>query len=66
MHRLTAKLKQGVGARGIEDQDRSQKFGSLREMYNGEGGGKVFKWYSRVVFINYLSRMRTTPAECNE
>ena len=63
---LTGKLKQGVGVRGIEDQDRDDKFGCARERYNGEGGGKVFKWYSRAVFINYLSRMQTTPAECNE
>ena len=66
MHNLTAKLKQGVGARGIHDQDRNDKFGSVRERYNGEGGGKVFKWYSRAVFINYLNRMQTTPAECSE
>ena len=50
---LTAKLKQGVGVRGIEDQDCSDKFGSVRERYNGEAGGKVFKWYARAVFINY-------------
>ena len=66
MNSLTGKLKQGVGARGTEDQDCIDKFGSVRERYNGEGGGKVFKWYSRAVFINYLSRMQTTPAECNE
>ena len=66
MHNLTAKLKQGVGARGIHDQDRNDKFGSARERYNGESGGKVFKWYSRAVFINYLIRMGTTPADCNE
>ena len=66
MHSLTAKLKQGVGARGIHDQDRNDKSGSARERYNGEGGGKVFKWYARAVFINYLTRMGTTPAECNE
>ena len=66
MNKLTAKLKQGVGARGIEDQDRSEKFGSVRERYNGQDGGKVFKWYSRAVFINYLTRMQTSPAECNE
>ena len=61
---LTAKLKQGVGVRGIQDQDCSDKFGSARERYNGEGGGKVFTWYARAVLINYLMRMGTTPAEC--
>ena len=66
MHCLTAKLKQGMGARGIEDQDRNDKFGSVRERYNGEAGGEVLKWYTRAVFINYLSRMGTTPAACNE
>ena len=65
MNNLTAKLKQGMGARGIEDQDRNDKFGSVREGYNGEAGGKVFKWYTRPVFINYLSQMGTTPAACN-
>ena len=37
MNNLTAKLKQGVGARGTEDQDCNEKFGSSRESYNGEG-----------------------------
>ena len=29
-HHLTARLKQGVGVRGIEDQERGDKFGSTR------------------------------------
>ena len=63
--RLVGKLERGAGVRDLGDRGEG-KFGSERECYNGRGGGRVFKWYSRAVFNNYLGRMGVSEATCSE
>ena len=57
MHKLQSRFDRGAGVRSTDDRDRAEKYGAERERYNGKVGGRVFKWYSRVVFNNYLVRM---------
>ena len=47
-----------VGVRG--------RYGAPRELYNGRGGGRVFKWYTRTVFNHYLARMGASEESCTE
>ena len=54
----------GVGCR--DDRAGGGKYGSEREQYNGEGGGRVFMWYRRGVFNNYLKKMGVTEQSCTE
>ena len=57
----------GAGVRMRDDRDDgSGRYGASRERYNGRGGGRVFKWYSRVVFNNYLARMGVSEESCTE
>ena len=62
--RLVGKLERGAGVRDLDDRGEG-KFGSERECYNGRGGGRVFKWYSRAVFNNFLGRMCVSEATCS-
>ena len=47
---------------------RDDKYGSIREQYNGVGGGQVFKWYTRPVFLKHLgtAEKSCTERECME
>ena len=60
------RLVRGVGVRTRDDRVGSTQYGTERERYNGEGGGRVFKWYSRAVFNSYLSRMGVDERSCDE
>ena len=60
------KYERGAGVRTCADRKGGGRFGSEREKYNGVGGGKVFRWYSRAVFNNYLSRMGCIEENCTE
>ena len=60
------KFERGKGVRGLDDRDVNDRYGSERERYNGVGGGKVFKWFSRVVFNSFLARMGVSEADCTE
>ena len=60
------KYERGAGVRTREDRVGGGRYGSEREKYNGVGGGKVFKWFSRAVFNNYLARMGASEASCTE
>ena len=44
------KYQRGAGVRSLDDRSRDDRYGSIREQYNGVGGGRVFKWYMRPVF----------------
>ena len=52
--------------RGAYGNERRRRYGTEREQYNGRGGGRVFKWYSRAVFNNYLARMGASEQSCTE
>ena len=65
--REAKKYERGAGVRELNDRGGSgERYGTDRERYNGRGGGRVFKWYSRAVFNNYLSRMGTSEEGCSE
>ena len=66
MHNLQRRMVRGAGVRSEVDRDRSNKYGSERECYNGNGGGRVFKWYTRTVFNNYLGLMGVSESSCTE
>ncbi len=58
MHRYQSKYDCGKGVRFVLDRgEEGDRYGTERERYNGKGGGKVFMWYTRAVFNNYLARM---------
>ena len=64
---LGKKYDVGAGVRCRDDRLNGGRFGTERERYNGRDGGKVYKWYSRVVFNNYLSRLWGVSEEsCTE
>ena len=48
--RDSKKYQLGAGVRSVNDRSRDDKYGSIREQYNGVGGGQVFKRYTRPVF----------------
>ena len=50
--RESKKYELGRGVRNRDDRGggSDSKYGGERERYNGRGGGRVFKWYSRAVF----------------
>ena len=62
--------KRGAGVRSRHDRGlaaEAGRYGAARERYNGEGGGKVFRWYSRAVFQNVLATMfAVTEETCTE
>ena len=60
------KYEQGAGVRTRADREGGGRYGSERERYNGVGGGKVFKWYSRAVFNNHLACMGASEQSCTE
>ena len=60
------KYQRGAGVRSVEDRSRDDKYGNVREQYNGVGGGQVFKWYTRPVFLKHLRIKRTSQYECTE
>ena len=47
------KYECGVGVRVRDDRLGGNRYGTERERYNGKGGGRVFKWYSRAVFNSF-------------
>jgi hypothetical protein len=56
-----------VGERGrLENLSVQAGYGSVQERYNGVGGGRVYKWFSRTVFNSFLSRMRASEGGCTE
>ena len=63
-------LERGAGVRSRDDRgaeaDAEGRYGAARERYNGRGGGKVFKWYSRAVFNNVLARWGASEESCTE
>ena len=72
--RAGQKYERGAGVRTRDDRvdreaygnERRGRYGTEREQYNGRGGGRVFKWYSRAVFNNYLARMGASEQSCSE
>ena len=52
--------------RSRDDRVGGGRSGTERERYNGKNGGRVFKWYSRGVFQNYLRRMGVGEENCSE
>ena len=68
------KYERGAGVRTRDDREgggrsgseRERRYGSEREQYNGKEGGRVFRWYSRAVFNNYLARMGASEGSCTE
>ena len=50
------KYQRGATVRHLDDRMRNDRFGSSREQYNGVGGGQVFKWYTRDVFLTKMAR----------
>ena len=62
------KYEVGRGVRTRNDRvgESSSRYGTERERYNGRGGGRVFKWYSRVVFNTYLARLGVSETTCTE
>ena len=64
--RESSKYDCGAGVRSLEDRVGGGCFGTARERYNGKGGGRVFKWYSRPVFSKILAQMGVDEACCTE
>ena len=60
------KYECGAGVRTRDDRVGGGHYGTEREKYNGRGGGRVFRWYSRPVFNNYLARMGASEESCTE
>ena len=60
------KYERGAGVRGRDDRVGGGRFGTERERYNGRNGGRVFKWYTRPVFNNYLAQMGVSEESCTE
>ena len=60
------KYECGAGVRTRDDRVDGGHYGTEREKYNGRGGGRVFKWYSRPVFNNYLARMGVSEESATE
>ena len=65
-HRMQHTHDANAGPRNFEDRVGGGKYGTAREYYNGSDGGRVFKWYTRVVFNNYLKRMGVSECSCSE
>ena len=63
---LGKKYQRGAGVRSLDDRSRDDRYGSLREQYNGVGGGQVFKWYTRPVFSKNLRSKGTDEGKCTE
>ena len=66
--REARKYERGAGVRTRDDRvgGGCRRYGSELEQYNGKEGGKVFRWYSRAVFNNYLARMGASEGSCTE
>ena len=69
--REAKKYERGACVRTRDDRvdrdtygNEGSQYGTERERYNGRGGGRVFKWYSRAVFNNYLARMGASEQSC--
>ena len=62
------KYESGRGVRTRDDRvgGSSSRYGTDRERYNGRGGGRVFKWYTRNVFNKYLSQLKVSETTCTE
>ncbi len=60
--------EKGAGVRTLQDRcgEGTTRFGSERESYNGQQGGKVFMWYSRAVFNKYLGQLQASEMDCSE
>ena len=46
--------------------DSHRERGEESASYNGEGGGKVFKWYVKSVFLRHLALLDVELATCSE
>ena len=60
-------LKSDVGP--WSSAERGSEAGAEREKYNGEGGGRVFKWYRRQIYEDELMKMgvgreKESEAQC--
>jgi hypothetical protein len=62
---LSVIIKVGLGVQAISDRDKT-KFGSVAERYNGQDGGRFFKWYSRNIFRCNLQCYGVTEQTCTE
>ena len=60
------KYQRGAGVRSVDDRSRDDKYGNVREQYNGVGGGQVFKWYTRPVYLKNLDAKGKRENNCTE